>query len=153
MILSKFFQVLAAAVLASLVILLCPSALAQGPVPEAPSIEGAPPIAVQSDTHLERRFWDRENKLLFAGVAASHAADFAVTYTNLQSGGQELNPLVRVFGKSAAGLAANFAGETLSTVTLAYVFHKTHHSRLERSVSMVDISLSTGAVAYGLKHR
>lgn len=150
---SEFFAV---TVLVTLAVMLSSPALAQGPAPDLPatSVEPTPAIAApQLQTEVPHRFWDRENKLLFAGVAASHAADFAVTYTNLQSGGQELNPLVRMFGKSAAGLAANFAGETLSTVTMSYFFHKTRHYRMERAVSMVDISVSAGAVAYGLRHR
>lgn len=82
-----------------------------------------------------------------------NGADFAVTRANLQSGGQELNPMVRVFGRSTAGLAVNFAGETAGVVGLSYLFHKTGHHRLERMVSLVNVGASTGAVSYGLTHR
>ena len=135
---------------------LTPAALAQGPVPDAPSAAVQPdpaPIAVQTSTEGTHRFWDTENKLLFAGVIAANSADFAVTYSNLQHGGTELNPVVRIFGRSFGGLAANFAGESAGTIALSYFFHKTGHRKLERYVSMVNIGTSTGAVAYGLKHR
>lgn len=99
------------------------------------------------------KFWDRQNRILFVAAAASNAADFAVTRANLQSGGQELNPVVRVFGRSTAGLALNFAGETAGVISLSYFFHKTGHHKLERAVSLVDIGASSGAVGYGLAAR
>jgi len=99
------------------------------------------------------KFWDRQNRILFVAAAASNAADFAVTRANLQSGGQELNPVVRVFGRSTAGLALNFAGETAGVISLSYFFHKTGHHKLERAVSLVDIGASAGAVGYGLAAR
>jgi hypothetical protein len=129
---------------------------AQGPVPDTPSASVQPdpnPVVIQSSPENPHRFWDTENKLLFAGVVVANSADFAVTYTNLQHGGQELNPVVRVFGRSFGGLAANFSGESAGTVAISYLFHKTGHHKMERYVSMVDIGTSTGAVAYGLKHR
>jgi hypothetical protein len=99
------------------------------------------------------KFWDRENQILFAASGALSTADFAVTRANLQSGGQELNPLVRLFGRSTAGLAANFASQGVGTAALSYLFHKTGHHKLERAVSFVNIGASTGAVSYGLAHR
>jgi hypothetical protein len=102
---------------------------------------------------VEHKFWDRENRVLFAAVAASSTADFAVTYSNLQNGGKELNPVTRVFSGSTAGLAVNFAGETAGVIGLSYLFHKTGHHKLERLVSMTNIGASGAAVAYGLTHR
>jgi hypothetical protein len=99
------------------------------------------------------RFWDRENWALFTTAAAFNGADFAVTRANLESGGRELNPVVRVFGRSTAGLAVNFGGETAGVIGLSYFFHKTRHHKLERIVSLVNIGASTGAVSYGLAHR
>lgn len=99
------------------------------------------------------KFWDKSNRILFVAAAAMNAADFAVTRANLQSGGQELNPMVRVFGRSSAGLAVNFAGETAGVVGLSYLFHKTGHHKLERMVSLVNVGASAGAVSYGLAHR
>ena len=158
MTLAKFSKVLScsAILIASA---LCPRALGQGPLPDAP-----PPaattnafvefVAVKPNTSETRhKFWDTENKVLFLSSAALSGADFAVTRANLQNGGRELNPIVRLFGTSTAGLAANFAGETASVMTLSYFFHKTGHHKLERAVSVVNIGASTGAVTYGLTHR
>ncbi|MGA8341267.1 MAG: hypothetical protein WB781_04955 [Candidatus Sulfotelmatobacter sp.] len=91
--------------------------------------------------------------LLFVAAAALNGADFAVTRANLQSGGQELNPVVRIFGQSSAGLAVNFIGETTGVISISYFFHKTGHHKLERVVSIVNIGSSAGAVSYGLAHR
>jgi hypothetical protein len=101
----------------------------------------------------EHRFWDHENSILFAASAAFGAADFVVTRDNLRSGGQELNPVTRVFSGSTAGLALNFAGETAGVVGLSYFFHKTGHHRLERAVSVLNIGGSASAVTFDLAHR
>jgi len=159
----RFSQLLlniAAVVVASSVF--CPALLAQGPLPDAPTpvaalafpIAGpALPVVAPVGVTEEHKFWDRKNCALFAASAALSGADFAVTRANLQSGGQELNPLVRVFGRSTPGLAVNFAGETAGVIGLSYFFHKTGHHKLERIVSMVNIGGSAGAVSYGLAHR
>jgi hypothetical protein len=110
-------------------------------------------ISVPQPVTGEHKFWDRQNKLLFVAAAALNGADFAVTRSNLQNGGRELNPVVRVFGRSTAGLALNFVGETAGVVSLSYFFHKTGHHKLERWVSVVNIGASAGAVSYGLAHR
>lgn len=99
------------------------------------------------------KFWDRENKILFISTAAATAADFTVTYQNLQSGGKELNPITRVFAGSTPALAMNFAGETTGVVGLSYLFHKTGHHKLERLTPAVNLGASAFAVAYGLSHR
>ncbi|MGA9978764.1 MAG: hypothetical protein WBQ08_09025 [Candidatus Sulfotelmatobacter sp.] len=109
------------------------------PLPEAPS---------------HRHFWDRENTLLFAGTVLTSAGDFVVTRNNLQGGGgQELNPIARVFSGSTAGLAVNFVGETAGVTGLSYIFHKTGHHRLERLAPMVNMAASGYAIGYGLRHR
>jgi hypothetical protein len=132
--------------------------LAQGPLPDAPlpslAIERPSSfVAVSQPTISEHKFWDKQNKLLFVATAALSGADFAITRSNLQGGGRELNPVVRVFGHSTGGLALNFVGETAGVVSLSYFFHKTGHHKLERYVSVVNIGASAGAVSYGLAHR
>jgi len=114
------------------------SAAAAPTLPEAPS---------------PHHFWDKRNTLLFVGVATVNSADFVITRQNLQSGGQELNPLTRVFAGSTAGLAFNFAGETVATMGISYLFHRTGHHRLERMTSAVAMSISTQAVIYSGTHR
>lgn len=141
---------------------LSPRAFAQGPLPDnpIPSNASAPsnafiePVTTRRQSiETQHKFWDTQNRVLFATTVALAGADFAVTRSNLRNGGQELNPVVRMFGTSTAGLAANFAGETAGVVTMSYIFHKTGHHKLERAVSFVDIGASAGAVTYGLAHR
>ena len=128
--------------------LIRPEALAPAP---APFVKAA--FAAELPQTPSHKFWDRKNRLLFVGVAATATADFAVTRANLQGGGQELNPVTRIFSGSTAGLAVNFAGETAGVIGLSYLLHKTGHHKLERFVSMTDIGASSAAVAYGLAHR
>jgi hypothetical protein len=132
--------------------------LASAPEPDAPipfveASATAPALATGTSVGDEHRFWDKQNCALLFTAAALNGADFAVTRANLQSGGQELNPVVRMFGRSAPGLAVNFVGETAGVISLSYFFHKTGHHKLERAVSMVNIGSSVGAVSYGLTHR
>jgi hypothetical protein len=130
--------------------------LAQGPAVEAPTplVEALTPAAARpASMGDQHKFWDKQNRALFVAAAALNGADFAVTRDNLQRGGQELNPVVRVFGRSTAGLAVNFIGETAGVVSISYVLHKTGHHKLERMVSMVNIGSSAAAVSYGLTHR
>jgi hypothetical protein len=139
----------------SLLLLLGSSSFAQGPAPDAPTMP-LEPVAIThapQPTFETHKFLDKQNRFLFVAVAGFSAADFAVTRSNLQSGGQELNPMVRPFGRSTAGLAANFAGQTAGIITLSYFFHKTGHHKMERCVSYVNIASSAGAVTYGMTHR
>lgn len=116
---------------------------------------GDPPatIAALPEAPSEHRFWDKENVVLFATVAGLSAADFVATRANLQSGGRELDPVTRLFGRSTAGLAANFSGETAGVVGISYFFHKTGHHKLERLTSVINISASGFAISYDLSHR
>lgn len=137
---------------------ICPASVAQGPLPDAPvpvpAVEhGSAFVSRPQPIATEHKFWDRENKVLFFTAAALNSADFAVTRSNLQNGGRELNPVVRILGHSTSGLAINFIGETAGVVSLSYFFHKTGHHKLERWVSVVNVTSSAGAVSYGLAHR
>lgn len=120
------------------------------------SIEASPMVKSVEPANFpeapSHSFWDRKNTLLFATSAAFSTADFVVTRNNLRNGGQELNPVTRVFAGSTAGLVANFAGEAAGVVAVSYLFHKTGHHRLERAVSMVNIGSSAGAVMFDLMH-
>lgn len=145
-------------VIALAMTVLVPVLRAQGPLPDAPTpARGAEPAATAFFSPLssesKHRFWDAKNSALFAAALASDGADFVVTRANLQSGGQELNPVVRVFGRSTAGLAVNFAGEGVGTLAISYFFHRTGHHKLERVVAAVNIGGSATAVGYGLAHR
>ncbi len=136
--------------------LFCPALLGQGPSPDAP-VPATQPVPTTLFTSrglaAEHKFWDKENRILFAASGAFSAADFAATRANLQRGGRDLNPVVRFFGPSTAGLAVNFAGETLGVIGVSYFFHRTGHHKIERFVTMVNIGSSAGAVSYDLAIR
>lgn len=121
-----------------------------------------PPASIEPNPMVEpvmlpeatsHRFWDRENTFLFATSTALSTADFLVTRDNLRDGGQELNPVTRVFSGSTTGLAVNFAGEAVGVVGLSYFFHKTGHHRLERAISILNIGSSASAVTFDVLHR
>lgn len=140
-------------------LLLCGSAFAQQPSLasfKADAMEPAPARtlnAPQPQVREQHPFWDRNNCVLFGAVTALSAADFVVTRDNLQSGGRELNPITRVFGRSTAGLAVNFAGESAAVIGMSYFLHKTGHHKLERAVSMFNIANSATAVSFDMAHR
>ena len=113
----------------------------------------APSARALPEAPSQHRFWDKENRVLFASVGALSAADFAVTRSILQNGGKELNPVTRVFSGSTAGLAVNFAGETAGIIGISYIFHKTGHHKLERIAPLLNIGASAVAVVYDLNHR
>jgi hypothetical protein len=147
------------------------ASLSLSPLPSAPEpsfamagparAEGAafaapmPIVAVSSSSEKrpEHAFWDRQNRILFAATGAAATADFFVTRANLAHGGRELNPMTRVFAGSTPALASNFALQTAGVIGVSYMFHRTGHHKLERITALVNISASTGAVAYGLTHR
>ena len=119
----------------------------------SPAAVTAAPVPVLPEAPSPHKFWDNENRALFATVAVLSAADFAVTRSILQNGGKELNPVTRLFSGSTAGLAVNFAGESAGIIGLSYLFHKTGHHQLERITPMLNIGASSFAVAYDLSHR
>jgi len=125
-----------------------------GPFNSGVAVEPSPVAkTIVPEVPRQHSFWDGENLALFGAVAALSTADFATTRVNLQNGGKELDPVTRPFGRSTAGLAVNFAGETAGVIGLSYCFHKTRHHKLERLTSMVNIGASTAAVTYDLTHR
>jgi len=121
------------------------------PTPVASVSPVAPNTLPEAPSH--HKFWDNENRVLFATVAALSAADFVVTRANLQSGGKELDPVTRLLSGSTAGLACNFAGETTAIIGLSYFFHRKGHHQLERITPMLNIGASSFAVMYDLSHR
>jgi hypothetical protein len=130
--------------------LLQPATIEPASIEPAPMVRSTEPVTLpETPSH---RFWDRENTFLFATNAAFGTADFIVTRNNLRNGGQELNPVTRIFSGSTAGLAVNFAGEAVGVVGVSYLLHKTGHHRLERAVSVLNIGSSASAVTFDLLH-
>ena len=100
----------------------------------------------------EHRFWDRENSLLFTGVAASRTFDYFSTLNMRRRGRQEIF-LTNDTVDNHAGFAFIEAGATGVSIGAAYLFHRYNHHKLERWTSIVHIGLATtGAVRnYSLK--
>ena len=100
----------------------------------------------------EHRFWDRKNDLLFAAVGASRALDYASTLNFRRRGRNEVflnNDIV----DNHPAFAAIEAGATAVSIGVSYLFHRTHHHRLERWTSIVHASLAAGGAVrnYSLK--
>jgi hypothetical protein len=118
------------------------------PADSAPSLPAAKPLADQP----VHRFWDRENDLLFAGVAGARALDYSSTLNLRRRGRQEI--LLTDWVVDDHGLFAGIeaSGVALS-VGVSYIFHRTGHHKLERWVSIVHIGVATGGAIrnYGLK--
>jgi hypothetical protein len=124
-------------------------------LPETPSPQVTPvPIAPSEKPVYVHRFWDRENILLFSGVAASRFLDFASTKNFLARGRSEiLLPDDIVYNN--AGFAALEAAGTMTSVGISYVLHRYGHHKLERWLSIGHIGVTTfGAVRnYSLESR
>jgi hypothetical protein len=101
---------------------------------------------------IEHRFWDKENDLLFAGVAAARTLDYFSTLNMRRRGRQEIF-LTNDAVDNHAGFALIEAGATGVSIGASYIFHRYGHHKLERWTSIVHIGLSTtGAVRnYSLK--
>jgi len=124
--------------------------------PPAPA-DDIGPQAVQAQSSktiqpTEHHFWDKENDLLFAGVAASRTLDYFSTLNMRRRGRQEIF-LTNDAVDNHAGFAFIEAGATGVSIGASYLFHRYGHHKLERWTSIVHIGLATtGAVRnYSLK--
>jgi hypothetical protein len=119
---------------------------AQEPAPNPDSHPKSSRTTKASILPAEHRFWDKENNLLFAGVAASRTLDYFSTLNMRRRGRQEIF-LTNEAVDNHAGFAAIEAGATGVSIGASYLFHRYHHHRLERWTSAVHIGLATtGAV-------
>ena len=131
-----------------------PASYAQTETTQPPSVEPTSPGAIKNEKPPTHKFWDKENGWLFAGVAASRALDYTSTKNMLGRGREELLiPDDVVF--SEAGFPALEAAGAATSVGISYIFHRYHHHKLERWVSIVHIGVTTfGAVHnYSLKSK
>ena len=95
---------------------------------------------------FEHPFWDRENDLLFAAVGASRTLDYFSTL-NFRRRGRNEALLTNDIVDNHAAFASIEAAATAASIGLSYLFHRTHHHRLERWTSIVHAGLATsGAV-------
>jgi hypothetical protein len=132
------------------------TALADAPSATAHAASQTPAITAASaeqpaGTH---RFWDRENVLLFSGVAVFRALDFASTKNFLARGRTEVLVPDDIVNNNA-GFASLEAAATMTSVGISYVFHRTRHHKLERWVSIVHLSVTAFGDAhnYALKSK
>jgi hypothetical protein len=113
---------------------------------------GQPESSKTSIRPVEHRFWDKENALLFAGVAVARTLDYFSTLNMRRRGRQEIF-LTNDAVDNHAGFAFIEAGATGVSIGASYIFHRYGHHKLERWTSIVHIGLTTtGAIRnYSLK--
>ena len=106
----------------------------------------------KENVRQEHRFADKENRWLFAGVAASRTLDYFSTLNMRRRGRQEILLTNDVVDNHPA-FAAIEAATTGASIGASYLFHRYGHHKLERWTSVVHIGLTTtGAVRnYSLK--
>jgi hypothetical protein len=100
------------------------------------------------------RFWDRENDLLFAGVGAARALDYASTL-NLRRRGLDEILLTNSVVDNHPLFGGIEAAATAASIGVSYLFHRTGHHRLERWTSIIHFGAAAGGAArnYALKTR
>jgi hypothetical protein len=135
-------------------LLLLGSARAQQPLPQAPSASAPAPGAAPSHvaevspakppSPTTHAFWDRENILLFSGIAVVRGMDYAST-RNMQARGRQEILIPDDVVNNSAGFASLEAAATLTSVGISYIFHRTGHHKLERWLSIGHI----GVTAFG----
>lgn len=121
-------------------LLLSPALLAQNP--SAPVSNNAPTAPVR-----DHRFWDRENILLFSGVAVMRGMDYASTRNFMARGRTEVLIPDDVVNNSA-GFASLEAAGAATSVGISYMFHRTGHHKMERWLSIGHISVTGFGVAW-----
>jgi hypothetical protein len=100
----------------------------------------------------QHRFWDRENILLFSGIALFRGLDYASTKNFERRGRQEVLIPDDIVNNSA-GFAALEAAGAVTSVGISYIFHRTGHHKMERWLSIGHVSVTAFGVAwnYSLK--
>lgn len=115
--------------------------------PEHASDDASPLIKPKTETPLpEHRFWDKQNRWLFAGVGAARTLDYFSTLNMRRRGVQEIFLTNDVVDNHPA-FATIEAAATGTSIGASYLFHRYGHHKLERWTSSVHIGLATsGAV-------
>ena len=109
--------------------------------PEIPSAPNPP-----------HRFWDRQNILLFSGMAVFRGLDYAST-RNFQARGRQEVLIPDDVANNSAGFASLEAAATMTSVGISYIFHRTGHHTMERWLSIGHVGVTALGVAwnYSLK--
>jgi hypothetical protein len=99
----------------------------------------------------EHSFLDHSARIRFTVLAGLIAADGITTQQVLGKGGSEANPIARPFVKhGAAGQLAASALGYAATMTTSYVFHRTHHHKLERLFQNTAMAIEGGCTVQNL---
>jgi hypothetical protein len=93
---------------------------------------------------LEHRFYDRPAKIELAAAVTLSAFDSAQSCYNVTHKGHE-NFLPT---QSCAGITTMLTAEVAGQEVLAYMFHRTHHHKLERMVRFISISANLDGIIY-----
>ena len=121
------------------------SAASAQQVSSAPASLGPAPVeAPKTVVAPAHRFWDRENILLFSGIAVMRGMDYAST-RNFQARGRQEILLPDAVVDNSAGFASLEAAGTMTSVGVSYILHRTGHHKLERWMSIGHI----GVTAFG----
>ena len=116
--------------------------LVDGPPNSSETLLIEPPVNPAPVAALpEHAFWDRQNILLFSGIAVMRGLDYAST-RNMQARGREEILLPDDVVNNSAGFAALEAAATMTSVGISYIFHRTGHHKLERWMSIGHISVT-----------
>ena len=119
------------------------------PSPQSPQVTASPERSLPP-----HRFWDRENVLLFSGVALFRGLDYASS-RNMQARGREEILLPDDVVNNSAGFASLEAAGAAASVGLSYWMHRSGHHKIERWISIVHIGVTGFGVArnYALESR
>ena len=98
------------------------------------------------------RFWDKQNIILFAGVAVARGLDYSSTLNMRRRGNNEWL-LDNATVDNHAEFAAIEVATAAASVGLSYIFHATGHHKLERWTSYVHIGATLAGAGwnYSLK--
>jgi hypothetical protein len=96
------------------------------------------------------KFFDRQNKVAFASLAALVAADAVMTQRLTNSGvAHEANPLWRPLVRQGwqGEMAASALGYS-AALGVAYTLHKTGHHKMERWANWLTVTMEGGNVVH-----
>jgi hypothetical protein len=130
----------------------CTAAQSQEPQNQPPPVPVAPSSIIVDYAPLQHRFWDRENILLFSGVAVFRGLDYASTKNFERRGRQEVLIPDDIVNNSA-GFASLEAAGAATSVGISYILHRTGHHKMERWLSIGHIGVTAFGVTwnYSLK--
>src|ERR1700692_4014086 len=100
-----------------------------------------PVSSATKPTPTPHAFWDRTNLFLFSGIAVTRGFDYASTRNFQARGRQEILLPDDVVNNSAAFAAIEVA-ETVASIGISYLLHRTSHHTLERWMSIGHIGVN-----------